>query len=275
MGEPWVPPGLRLGRLAGQDAGLSHRRRGFDSRSGHLQDVRDRGVRTEAHGVASAADRVRVPAVASTGLPVAGNVACNHRGGVRFPGAPSTTRSRTRPVARPGCLPGETGSTPAGSAPRRSSADPSTSLRGWGTEVRILPARCTEHGEARQLRRRSRRLQVCAGIRARDSARRNPAFEQDRRQADWAGAALIQRSSVVRFHGRRSPRSSAEEQRASTPRDAGSIPAGEHRRGGPMVLPTLLVVGETGHPTDFGRRRSQVRILPTRSSLSPRESGAR
>ena len=46
----------------------------------------------------------------------------------------------------------------------------------------------------------------------------NPPGEIRRRRAGWAGAALIWRSSVVRFHGRRSPRSSAEEQRASTPR---------------------------------------------------------
>ena len=64
---------------------------------------------------------------------------------------------------------------------------------------------------------------------------------KNRRQADWAGTALIRRSSVVRFHGRRSPRSSAEEQGASTPRVAGSSPAGESGR-------ERLVVGETGLP---------------------------
>ena len=67
----------------------------------------------------------------------------------------------------------------------------------------------------------------------------------------------MRRSSVVRFHGRRSPRSSAEEQRVSTPRVAGSSPAGE-------LSHSRLVVGEFGHPTGFGRRRSQVRVLPTR-----------
>ena len=67
----------------------------------------------------------------------------------------------------------------------------------------------------------------------------------------------MRRSSVVRFHGRRSPRSSAEEQRVSTPRVAGSSPAGE-------LSQSRLVVGEFGHPTGFGRRRSQVRVLPTR-----------
>ena len=56
-----VPPCSCPGRLAGQDAGLSHRWCGFESRPGYRCD---RGVRSEAHGVASAADRVRVPAVA-------------------------------------------------------------------------------------------------------------------------------------------------------------------------------------------------------------------
>jgi hypothetical protein len=60
-GEPRVPPCSCPGRLAGQDAGLSHRWCGFESRPGYRCD---RGVRSEAHGVASAADRVRVPAVA-------------------------------------------------------------------------------------------------------------------------------------------------------------------------------------------------------------------
>ena len=61
---PWRttgPPCSCPGRLAGQDAGLSHRSCGFESRPGYRCD---RGVRSEAHGVASAADRVRVPAVA-------------------------------------------------------------------------------------------------------------------------------------------------------------------------------------------------------------------
>jgi hypothetical protein len=69
---------------------------------------RDRGVRSEAHGVASAADRVRSPAVALVGLLVARMVACTHPSGVRFPGAPPSC-SRTRLGARPGCLPGEGG----------------------------------------------------------------------------------------------------------------------------------------------------------------------
>lgn len=89
-----------------------------------------------------------------TGLLVARMVACNHPSGVRFPGAPCQC-SRTRLVARLGCLPGEAGSTPAESAPRRSSADPSATLRGWGTEVRILPARYETTTTGRLGRRRS------------------------------------------------------------------------------------------------------------------------
>src|SRR5262245_15371150 len=54
----------------------------------------DRGVRTEAHGVASAADRVRVPAVALAGLLMVGTVACTHPRGVRFPGAPLSSADR-------------------------------------------------------------------------------------------------------------------------------------------------------------------------------------
>ena len=42
-------------------------------------------------------------------LPMVGNVACNHRGGVRFPGAPFRCRLSDAPGARPGCLPGEGG----------------------------------------------------------------------------------------------------------------------------------------------------------------------
>jgi hypothetical protein len=162
------------------------------------------------------------------GLLVARMVACNHPSGVRFPGAPCHC-SRTRLVARLGCLPGEAGSTPAESAPRRSSADPSATLRGWGTEVRILPARL-------------------------------------RRRAGWAGAALMRRSSVVRFHGRRSPRSQWK--------SGGLLSLVSQVRALPGSSWNRLVVGEPGHPTDFGRRRSQVRVLPTRCLLSL-ESDAR
>ena len=75
------------------------------------------------------------------------------------------TRSRTRLVARLGCLPGEAGSTPAESAQtRRSSAEPSTTLRRWGTEVRILPARLILVRERKSAQRnRAARIPACGG----------------------------------------------------------------------------------------------------------------
>ncbi len=62
-----------------------------------------------------------------SGLLVARMVVCIHPSGVRFPGAPLRC-SRTRLVARPGCLPGEAGSTPvegAGRAPNTMKHGPS------------------------------------------------------------------------------------------------------------------------------------------------------
>ena len=111
------------------------------------------------------------------------HVACNHASGVQLPGAPLVDRSRTRLVARPGCLPGEAGSTPVESA--------SLAVLS-GTERH--PATVEDGGS-------------------------NPPGESTT-TGRLGGAALIRRSSVVRFHGRRcpTPRSSAAERRASTPR---------------------------------------------------------
>ena len=227
-------------------------------------------------------------------------VACIHPSGVRFPGAPLSCpqiENRSRGSRSRGSLK----ASPVGAATAarcRGSAHVAAHAlgRAWwcGSAVsrvrrvrlpsralRLVVAQRMEHhpatvgdggsnppGEIPYDRQRSavaaakRRLQG-SPRRRRGSERRDRCGPRSRTSpddgADWVGAALIRRSSVVRFHGRRSPRSSAEEQRASTPRVAGSSPAGEQE---------LLVVGEIGHPTDFGRRRSQVRILPTRSSLS-------
>ena len=116
---------------------------------------------------------------------------------------------------------------PSRALTRRSSADRAPPCDGGGRRFESS-RRDTRTGRrrrwsARELRRRSRRLQGSAppqaGIRAARFRSRGTALaNKPRRRAGWVGAALIWRSSVVRFHGRRSPRSSAEEQRASTPR---------------------------------------------------------
>ena len=237
----------------------------------------------------------------SMGLLVARMVACIHPSGVRFPGAPPFRFSPRRPpkvspvgaataawapplgcrsqahalgrawwrgsaVSRVGRV-----RLPSRALARRSSADRAPPCDGGGRrfessrrDTTATSRSCGGEADAdadadRVLPRRWRGSARCfrsAGSRLRTSRRR---------RAGWAGAALIWRSSVVRFHGRRSPRSSAEEQGASTPRaQVRALPGSSEvtgRRG-------------DGHPTDFGRRRSQVRILPTRSSLS-RESDAR
>ncbi len=101
---------------------------------------------------------------------------------------------------------------PSRALTRRSSADPSATLRGWGTEVRILPARSRHDNDASihpQLRRRKLSEAAAfrdaappkAGIRAQDSARRNRAREQTpttgrlgRRRSDEA----VERGSIPR-----------------------------------------------------------------------------
>ncbi len=144
------------------------------------------------------------------------------------------TRSRTRLVVRLGCLPGEAGSTPVESArlvvAQRMEHHPATVGDGGSNppgEMLVAPTRA-----ARSCGREADAFRDCPAAGG-DPSGAIPLHcgialaNKPRRQADWAGAALIRRSSVVRFHGRRSPRSSAEEQRASTPRVAGSSPAGE------------------------------------------------
>jgi hypothetical protein len=61
---------------------------------------------------------------------------------VQFPlGVLHTARPRTRLETRPGCLPGEAGSTPVEGVLSRRSSVVSTTLLPWGTGVRLLPAR--------------------------------------------------------------------------------------------------------------------------------------
>jgi hypothetical protein len=129
---------LRPGLLAGQDAGLSHRRRGFESRSG---------------------------------LP-----SC----------------SRTRLAMRLGCLPGEAGSIPVESALLAVAQWTSTTLlpwpRGFDSSRRDCVARLVASPRA---------VNPWSRVRFPGDA--------PRRRAGWAGTALIRRTCVVRFHGRRLP----------------------------------------------------------------------
>ena len=81
-------------RLAVEDAGLSHRKRGFDSRSGYCV----------------------------------------------------TARPRTRLETRPGCLPGETGSTPVEGVLSRRSSVVSTTLLPWGYGGSNPPGETASHG---------------------------------------------------------------------------------------------------------------------------------
>ena len=185
-------------------------------------------------------------------------------------------------VARPGCLPGEAGSTPAESA-RLAVAQwtgaPPCEGGGRRFESSRRGSSCSRARFRRAESRRSDpRLRRGRSLKASASPPqlRRSVNERDlpttgrlgRRRSDKAvERGSIPRSSMGDGRGgvrlksdtewRRSPRSSAEEQRASTPRVAGSSPAGE-------LSQSRLVVGESGHPTDFGRRRSQVRVLPTR-----------
>ena len=208
---------LSHGALGGQDGGLHPPERGSIPRGSTVLP----------------ADREPLPRFSIARIPE--GVPCRGRNcrSVRGSCSRGSTRSRARLVVRLGCLPGEAGSTPVESArlvvAQRMEHHPATVGDGGSNPPGEMP-KADIRGAA--LRPRSGRLQGCAppqaGIRAADSARRGIALaNKPRRQADWAGAALIRRSSVVRFHGRRSPRSSAEEQRASTPRVAGSSPAGE------------------------------------------------
>ena len=216
----------------------------------------DRGVRSEAHGVASAADRVRVPAVALDGAPG------GQDGGLHPPERGSIPRGSTLSAAE-SLKASPVGAATAAGRHRSAAGRRHTLSDAPGGAARLSP------GWGGFDSRRERLLVVAQRIEHHPATvgdgGSNPPGEIRRRRAGWAGAALIWRSSVVRFHGRRSPRSSAEEQRASTPRaQVRALPGSSEvtgRRG-------------DGHPTDFGRRRSQVRILPTRSSLS-RESDAR
>ncbi len=108
--------------------------------------------------------RRNIAAVRTLGLLVARTVVCIHQSGVRFPGAPST-RSRTRlgrgsvvSRVRRVRLPSRALTT------RRSSAEPSTTLRRWGTEVRILPARLLLVRERDSAERsRAARIPACGG----------------------------------------------------------------------------------------------------------------
>ena len=181
-------------------------------------------------------------------------------------GAP-TPCSRARLATRPGCLPGEAGSIPVESASRRSSVDerhaPTVEARGFDSSRRDCVARlvaspravtpwsgvrfpgdaclCSRAGIHRvdscrsdPRLRRGRPLKA-SPFGAATAAKRNHRVRErplPRRRAGWEGAALIRRSRVVRFHGRR--------------------------------LDGQLAVGELGHPAGFGNRRPLVRLQPAR-----------
>lgn len=103
----------------------------------------------------------------------------------------------------------------------------STRLLPWPTGVRLLPAR---------LRRKA--SSEPAGCEPAEQGAIPWRRLGRRRRAGWAGAALMKRTRVVRFHGRR-------------------------------LEPPRLSSGcrEAGHPAGFGNRRPLVRLQPARSVL--------
>ena len=106
----------------------------------------------------------------------------------------------------------------------------STTLLPWPTGVRILPARLRRKASSEPA---GREPVEQGAIPWRRLARR--------RRAGWAGAALMKRTRVVRFHGRR----------------------------------LHLAVGKRGHPAGFGNRRPLVRLQPARSVSARAERAKR
>ena len=136
--------------------------------------------------------------------------------------------SRTRLGMRPGCLPGEAGSIPVESAtsPSLSGRAPRSyrGQRGFDSSRRDCVARLVASPRA---------VNPWSRVRFPGDA--------PRRRAGWAGAALMKRTCVVRFHGRR----------------------------------LHLAVGKLGHPAGFGNRRSLVRLQPARSVSARTERAKR